>query len=449
MFLDSSSKTIQVLLGGAVSATELDVMSTYEDEASNTDDLVPGVTATVTTGATAITAVPAPGNNVLVRRVKSITIHNNDSATATVTVRHKYGSTYNTLNKTALTTGETLHWTQESGWRVTTTGGALKSAAADLTIASEARGDLARRNASSWGRFSAKTAGASIVGDGTDVVLANTAALIASTNEYKKQRCYMNFLKARQVPIFKKASMVIVTAAAEEDFFHVDGNYFELSQPTANTALATTGLAPGASGWLLPGDNTAADYMELTRGIVLGSAQSFLSGTDAFFLRVAFLITTRANHTHLYAGFRKLGAYADTKTNTDHLAAYDDKAAIGVSTNAGVLTRHVSLATTDTALNATHAAAANLDVLALEIGIASTRVCTFKVGHATPAGSTAAEYEAARVAAIADLATDATWAGTAFSVTTAINFVPYIAWGMAGSTAISDTTIMHFECDYQ
>jgi hypothetical protein len=320
---------------------------------------------------------------------------------------------------------------------------------ADLEFSSEARGDLLRRDASAWGRFAAKTTGAFPVGNGTDVVLANTAALLASVDEYKKQRCFVNFLKQPQVPIFKKATMAIVTAAAEEDFFHVNGNYFELSQPTANTELAATGLAPGAGGWLLPGDNTAADYMELTRGIVLGSAQSFLTGTDAFFLRVAFLITTRANHTHLYAGFRALGAYADTKTNTDHLAAYDDKVAIGISTNAGVLTRHVSLATTDTALNATHAAAANGDVLALEISVAANRVCTFKVGHSTPAGASAAEYEAARVAAIADLATDATWAGTALSATTAINFIPYIAYGMAGGAAISDTRIMHFEADYQ
>lgn len=45
----------------------------------------------------------------------------------------------------------------------------------DLTIASETRGDLLRRNASAWGRFAANTADTFVGGDGTDVV-ARTAA---------------------------------------------------------------------------------------------------------------------------------------------------------------------------------------------------------------------------------------------------------------------------------
>jgi hypothetical protein len=61
-------------------------------------------------------------------------------------------------------------------------------------------------------------------------------------------------------------------------------------------------------------------------------------------------------------------------------------------------------------------------------------------------GGTAAG--SARVAALADLAVDATIEGVAKSVTTAINFVPYIAYGMAGGTAASDTRIMSFDCDY-
>lgn len=40
----------------------------------------------------------------------------------------------------------------------------------DFTIASEARGDMLRRGASTWDRFSAKTSGQILVGDGTDVV---------------------------------------------------------------------------------------------------------------------------------------------------------------------------------------------------------------------------------------------------------------------------------------
>lgn len=43
-------------------------------------------------------------------------------------------------------------------------------AVADLTITSEARGDLLRRGASAWERVAAKTSGQILVGDGTDIV---------------------------------------------------------------------------------------------------------------------------------------------------------------------------------------------------------------------------------------------------------------------------------------
>ena len=43
---------------------------------------------------------------------------------------------------------------------------------ADLEITSEARGDILRRNASSWGRLSAKDSGKVLLGDGTDVISA-------------------------------------------------------------------------------------------------------------------------------------------------------------------------------------------------------------------------------------------------------------------------------------
>lgn len=42
----------------------------------------------------------------------------------------------------------------------------------DLSLTSEARGDIARRGASVWARLSAKTAGQVLLGDGTDVISA-------------------------------------------------------------------------------------------------------------------------------------------------------------------------------------------------------------------------------------------------------------------------------------
>jgi len=49
----------------------------------------------------------------------------------------------------------------------------------DLTIASEARGDLLRRGASAWERVAAKTSGNVLTGDGTDAVSAAIATPLA------------------------------------------------------------------------------------------------------------------------------------------------------------------------------------------------------------------------------------------------------------------------------
>ena len=50
----------------------------------------------------------------------------------------------------------------------------------DLTITSEARGDLLRRNASAWGRLPASTADTFVGGDGTDVVARTAAQVLAA-----------------------------------------------------------------------------------------------------------------------------------------------------------------------------------------------------------------------------------------------------------------------------
>jgi hypothetical protein len=321
-------------------------------------------------------------------------------------------------------------------------------------IASQARGDMLRRGANTWERLAAAGLGVQATGDGTDIVVPGSYHY-AMELERQKNRCFVNFLKQPAVSIHAKDTMAIVTAAnAQQDFFRVNGHYFELAQGVggagANTALAAAGLTPGAGGWLLPGDNTATDSVEITRGIVLGSACSFTTGVDSFFIRCTFLITHRARHTHLMMGFRPLAAYGDVSTDAAHLAAYsgagDDAISIGLNNNAGRLGRHITKAGADTETNATHAAIADNDVVALQIGVTAGLATSYLIGHATPGTADYAGYEAARVAAIADLAADASW--TAGTVTTGLTLIPNIAYGMAGGTDISDTRLMSFECSY-
>jgi hypothetical protein len=373
---------------------------------------------------------------------------------------------------------------------------------ADLELSSEARGDLLRRGAAAWERFSAKDSGKVLVGDGTDVVsvavsgdltlsAAGAAAVVnvtqasqaigdmlykptastlarlpigtagqvlrvnagATAPSWSDDVTSIDFTQQREAAIFAKTTGAIKTAAnAQQDFFYV-GNppqYFELAQGVgalgANTLLAANGLTPSATGWLLTLDNTATDSLELTQGIVLGSAKSFLAGTSAAFqLKCAFLVGTRANITHLLAGFRKLGAYVTASTLVEAQTAYDDKAMIGISDNAGVLSTETSLATVDVHTALAHAAAADGDILAVQVLVSAAGVTTYKLATATPAGSTAAQTQAAVTAAYAALATDASAVAYTFG---AVNVVPSIIIGASGASA-PDVKLVNYFCGLQ
>lgn len=315
---------------------------------------------------------------------------------------------------------------------------------ADVTVGSDATGDLQyKSSATALARLGIGSAG--------QYLRVNAAGTAPSWDDAVTS---LDFTQQREAAIFAKTTGAIKTAAnAQQDFFYV-GNppqYFELAQGVgatgANTLLAANGLTPSATGWLLTLDNTATDSLEITQGIVLGSARSFVCGTSAAFrLRCAFLITTRANITHLGIGFRKLGAYVTANTAAEWATAYDDKAMIGVVDNAGALGTKTSLATVDveTALAAT--AAANGDILALEVNVSAARAVTYRLAVATPAGSTAAQTQAAVTAAYAALAADAS--AVAFTFAAAEVVVPSIIIAASGAAA-PDVKLVNYFCGLQ
>ena len=339
----------------------------------------------------------------------------------------------------------------------------ITSAGLASLISSEARGDIMRRGASAWERLSAKTAAQILIGDGTDLTSVavsgdvTISAAGATTVGAGKILASMltgepnlDFTTEREVALFAKTTGEILTAAnAQQDFFRVGAlqHYFELAQGVgalgANTLLAANGLTPSPTGWLLTLDNTATDSLHITEGIVLGSAKSYVTGTSAAFrLRCAFLITTRANITHLSIGFRKLGAYVTASTATEMRTAYDDKAFIGVSDNAGALFTETSLATVDVSTALAHAAAADGDILALEVNVSAAGVVTYKLATATPAGSTAAQTQAAVTAAYAALAADASAVAFTFGAATVV--VPEIVIGASGAAAPDVKLVNYF-----
>ncbi|MDB5184445.1 MAG: fibronectin type domain protein [Candidatus Saccharibacteria bacterium] len=114
MILDTTSKTIEVVLTAAPAANQLPIFATYADMTSST--FVPASSDTITTGTTAVTVVAAPAASTQ-RQVKSMTIYNADTAAATVTVRLKNSATVRIMVSVALQAGHTLQY-GENSWTV-------------------------------------------------------------------------------------------------------------------------------------------------------------------------------------------------------------------------------------------------------------------------------------------------------------------------------------------
>jgi len=291
---------------------------------------------------------------------------------------------------------------------------------------------------------------AATVGTTLAVTGASTFTGDVTANTIKRTGTIVDFTKAPATQLFAKSTMLTVTAAnAQQDIFYAGypPKYFELAQGVgatgANTLLAANGLTVSAAGWLLILDNSATDSLEITEGIIAGSAHSYIVGTDAASCTAVFYIPTRATITHLGFGLRKLGAYATANTAAEWATAYDDKAMIGITDNAGVLETDTSKATVDVETALTHAAAANADLLALQVNMTAAGAVTYKVGHTTPAGTSFAQMQTALPLAIADLAVDAS--AVAFTATGAAVLVPSIIIGASAGGA-PDLTIVYYDC---
>jgi hypothetical protein len=110
MHLDNTTKKIEVVLGGAVSANEAQVVASYEDLVLNT------------------TAVAAPSERTR-RKVKHMSVYNADTAAITATVQLDDGTDEWTIVAVTLQTTENLVFSDNAGWEIFAADGALKTSA--------------------------------------------------------------------------------------------------------------------------------------------------------------------------------------------------------------------------------------------------------------------------------------------------------------------------------
>lgn len=132
--LDSTTKKLQAVLGGAITTNQLQCVVSFFDENPQGEDTSGASKETNTNSTTDVDICSAPAQN-FVRNIDTLSVYNKDTVSATVTVKIDDGVTETILKKVILATQETLSYDHESGWSVQTANGALKSASGGAGIA--------------------------------------------------------------------------------------------------------------------------------------------------------------------------------------------------------------------------------------------------------------------------------------------------------------------------
>lgn len=117
--LQASNQTLQAVLGGNVTTSQLDVACVYFDQLPQSTTSEPRRThkLTATNNTTDVTIVAAPGDGI-VRNISNVTVFNDDTVAATVTVKIDDNGTEWVLVEQALAASESLVYEHGTGWQI-------------------------------------------------------------------------------------------------------------------------------------------------------------------------------------------------------------------------------------------------------------------------------------------------------------------------------------------
>lgn len=125
IILDTTTKSLQIKLGGSVTTSQLFWVSSYVDITSTT--FVPISSDGVSNNATAVTIIPSPAASTQ-RQLKQLTVYNDDTATATVIINYNDNATIRTLFDVALNAGYHLVINADGNLAVYDNDGVLQTA---------------------------------------------------------------------------------------------------------------------------------------------------------------------------------------------------------------------------------------------------------------------------------------------------------------------------------
>jgi len=125
MILDSTLRSLEFKLSGAITTNQLPFIASYADHDFTNKTYTPGANTGQSNNTTAVTVVAAPASGDQ-RQIKSINIYNADTVSATVIVQYNDNGTLRQLFAIALATGESLQYSYEDGWSALTASGKRK-----------------------------------------------------------------------------------------------------------------------------------------------------------------------------------------------------------------------------------------------------------------------------------------------------------------------------------
>lgn len=125
MILDTTTRTLEVILGEAIATNQCAIVADWFDTSASADNA--GCTVGNSNGVTAVTAVGAPAASTK-RIINALTIFNADTIAHGVTVRYNDNTTLYKVIAGTLQPGETLTYVKSAGWRVLDANGNFRTA---------------------------------------------------------------------------------------------------------------------------------------------------------------------------------------------------------------------------------------------------------------------------------------------------------------------------------
>lgn len=123
IILSETTDTLQIVLSGAITTNQLQCFTSWRDRTATT--YVAGRTVTNTNSTTDVTLAASPAASTQ-RVIDFISIYNNDTANATVTIKLDANGTEYKLFVTTLAAGEKIEYQEGQGFKVFANSGAVK-----------------------------------------------------------------------------------------------------------------------------------------------------------------------------------------------------------------------------------------------------------------------------------------------------------------------------------